>query len=91
MKKLSTKPASGMRDFLPAELRKRQSVFDVVRTVYESYGFEPLETPVMERLETLTGKYGEEGDQLMYKVLCRGQKLSKALEAGASTSNELAD
>jgi histidyl-tRNA synthetase len=91
MKKLSTKPASGMRDFLPDELRKRQSVFQVVRAVYESYGFEPLETPVMERLETLTGKYGEEGDQLMYKVLCRGQKLTKALEAGASTANDLAD
>jgi histidyl-tRNA synthetase len=70
-----TQPARGMRDFLPADVRKRNYVIDIIREVYESYGFEPLETPAVENLETLTGKYGEEGGQLMFKILKRGEKL----------------
>ena len=62
-----------MRDFLPEDVRRRQYVIDVVRRVYERYGFEPLETPTLENIETLTGKYGEEGDKLLYKVLRRGE------------------
>ncbi len=62
-----------MRDFLPEDVRRRQYVIDVVRRVYERYGFEPLETPALENIETLTGKYGEEGDKLLYKVLRRGE------------------
>jgi histidyl-tRNA synthetase len=62
-----------MRDFLPEDVRRRQYVIDVVRRVYERYGFEPLETPALENIETLTGKYGEEGNQLIYKVLRRGE------------------
>src|SRR5207253_8192224 len=62
-----------MRDFLPADVRKRQFVIEVVRRIYERYGFEPLETPALENIETLTGKYGEEGNQLIYKVLRRGE------------------
>jgi histidyl-tRNA synthetase len=62
-----------MRDFLPDDVRRRQYVIDVVRRVYERYGFEPLETPALENIETLTGKYGEEGNQLIYKVLRRGE------------------
>jgi len=62
-----------MRDFLPEDVRRRQYVIDVVRTIYERYGFEPLETPALENIETLTGKYGEEGDKLLYKVLRRGE------------------
>jgi histidyl-tRNA synthetase len=68
-----TQPARGMRDFLPDDVRRRQYVIDVVRGVYERYGFEPLETPALENIETLTGKYGEEGNKLIYKVLRRGE------------------
>src|SRR5436190_1319275 len=75
----STKPARGMRDFLPADVRKRNYVINIIKNVYESYGFEPLETPSVENLETLMGKYGEEGNQLIYKILKRGEKLDAAL------------
>lgn len=64
-----------MRDFLPADVRKRNYVIGVIKEVYESYGFEPLETPAVENLETLMGKYGEEGNQLVFKILKRGEKL----------------
>src|SRR4051812_24737874 len=73
---MHTGPARGMRDFLPEDVRRRQYVIDVVRTIYERYGFEPLETPALENIETLTGKYGEEGDKLLYKVLRRGEGAS---------------
>jgi len=62
-----------MRDFLPADVRRRRYVIGVVETVYEQYGFEPLETPALENIETLTGKYGEEGGKLIFKVLRRGE------------------
>ena len=68
-----TQPARGMRDFLPEDVRRRQYVIDVIRRVYERYGFEPLETPSLENIETLTGKYGEEGNKLIFKVLRRGE------------------
>jgi histidyl-tRNA synthetase len=68
-----TQPARGMRDFLPEDVRRRQYVIDVVRGVYERYGYEPLETPTLENIETLTGKYGDEGNQLIFKVLRRGE------------------
>src|SRR3954447_23982355 len=71
-----TGPARGMRDFLPEDVRRRQYVIDIVRRVYERYGFEPLETPALENIETLTGKYGEEGNQLIFKVLKRGEGAS---------------
>ncbi len=73
MPQQQTQPARGMRDFLPADVRRRQYVIDVVRRVYERYGFEPLETPALENIETLTGKYGEEGNKLIFKVLRRGE------------------
>jgi len=78
--KISTKPPSGMRDFLPAELARRNHVMDVVRQVYSSHGFVPLETPTIENLSTLLGKYGEEGDQLLYRVLRRRDDLGRALD-----------
>jgi histidyl-tRNA synthetase len=68
-----TQPARGMRDFLPAEVRKREYVIGVIKSVYERYGFEPLETPAVENIETLMGKYGEEGNQLIFKILKRGE------------------
>jgi histidyl-tRNA synthetase len=62
----------GFRDFLPKEMKKRQYVISTLRKVFESYGFEPLETPTLEYEEVLTGKYGEEGDKLMYKFTDNG-------------------
>ena len=88
---MSSNPARGMRDFLPEDIRKREYVIGVVREVYEKYGFEPLETPSVENLSTLTNKYGEEGDQLMYKILKRGAKLQKGLAKDDVTENDLAD
>ncbi len=78
-----------MRDFLPTDVRKREYVIGIIKEVYESYGFEPLETPAVENIETLMGKYGEEGNQLIFKILKRGEKLGESLEAGGS--RELAD
>ena len=63
---------SGTRDFSAAVVRKRNFIFDTIRTVFENYGFGPLETPAMEQLETLMGKYGEEGDKLIFKILNNG-------------------
>ncbi len=63
----------GTRDFLPDQMRNRQQVIDRVRAVFARFGFEPLETPAFERIETLMGKYGDEGDQLIYKILKRGE------------------
>ncbi len=66
-------PPSGTRDFLAADLRVREHVFSAIREVFERYGFEPLATPAFERLETLTGRYGDEGDKLIFKILRRGE------------------
>jgi histidyl-tRNA synthetase len=68
-----TRPARGMRDFLPEDVRRRDYVIGVIAGVYRRYGFEPLETPALENIETLTGKYGDEGNKLIYKVLRRGE------------------
>ena len=68
-----TQPARGMRDFLPADVRRREYVIRIIKQVYERYGFEPLETPAVENIETLMGKYGEEGNQLIFKILKRGE------------------
>ncbi len=68
----------GTRDFLPHEVRRRDYIFDVIRKHFHRYGYQPIETPVMENLSTLTGKYGEEGDRLLFKVLNNGDFLSKA-------------
>jgi histidyl-tRNA synthetase len=71
--KQSTKPPAGTRDFLPDDIRRREYVMGVVRDVFERYGFEPLETPAFENIETLLGKYGEEGNKLIFKILKRGE------------------
>jgi histidyl-tRNA synthetase len=86
-----TNPARGMRDFLPPDVRKREYVIGIIKQVYESYGFEPLETPAVENIETLTGKYGEEGNQLIFKILKRGEKLSETRASEHSTANSLTD
>jgi histidyl-tRNA synthetase len=66
-------PPSGTRDFLAGDLRVREHVFTAIREVFQRYGFEPLQTPAFERLETLTGRYGDEGDKLIFKILRRGE------------------
>ena len=70
---MSTQPARGMRDFLPDDVRRRQFALAIITDVYERYGFEPLETPAVENIETLLGKYGEEGNRLIFKILKRGE------------------
>ena len=59
----------GTRDFLPEQMLRRQYVIDIIKTVFEKYGYQPLETPSIEKLDVLSGKYGEEGEQLMFKIL----------------------
>jgi len=59
----------GTRDFGPAQMAKRQFIFDTIKKVFQKYGFQPLETPAMENLTTLTGKYGDEGDELLFKII----------------------
>ncbi len=72
MAKVNVGIPQGTRDFSAAVVRKRQFIFNTIRNVFELYGFEPLETPAMENLETLMGKYGEEGDKLIFKILNNG-------------------
>ena len=67
----------GMRDFSPSEMIKRNYIFDIIKDCFQRFGFLPLETPAMENLTTLTGKYGEEGDRLIFKVLNSGDFLDK--------------
>lgn len=79
----------GTRDFAPDVMRKRNYLFGVIRTAFEKYGFQPLETPSMENLSTLTGKYGEEGDQLIFKILNNGDFLKDVASEKLSDSRKL--
>ncbi|MEM6289867.1 MAG: histidine--tRNA ligase [Myxococcota bacterium] len=89
--KVSTKPPSGMRDFLPSDLARRHHVVGIVREIYQRYGFVPLETPSIENLEILTGKYGED-EKLIYRLLHRGETLKKVLGGDAEvTAGSLSD
>ncbi len=67
-------PPKGTRDFLPGDVKARERIIRIIKDVFERYGFAPLETPAYERLEILTGKYGDEGDKLIFKILKRGDK-----------------
>jgi histidyl-tRNA synthetase len=68
---MAQKPSTpkGTRDFSPDEMMRRNFIFDTIRSVFKKYGYQPIETPAMENIETLTGKYGDEGDQLLFKIL----------------------
>ena len=77
MSKVKPSLPKGTRDFLPNEVMQRKFIFNTIRNVLEHYGFTEIETPAFERLETLTGKYGEEGDRLLFKILNSGDFLSK--------------
>jgi histidyl-tRNA synthetase len=72
----------GTRDFSPENVRRRQYILNTIKSVFELYGYQPLETPSMEQLATLTGKYGEEGDRLIFKILNNGLSDPKNIEKG---------
>ena len=79
----------GTRDFSPVEMAKRNYIFDTIRSVYALYGFQQIETPSMETLQTLMGKYGEEGDKLLFKVLNSGDFLNKVSDEELQQRNAL--
>ncbi|MBR5037922.1 MAG: histidine--tRNA ligase [Prevotella sp.] len=79
----------GTRDFSPVEMAKRNYIFDTIRSVYALYGFQQIETPSMETLQTLMGKYGEEGDKLLFKVLNSGDFLNKVSDEELQERNAL--
>ena len=83
----------GTRDFTPSEMLKRNYIFDTIRSVYKSYGFLPIETPAMETMQTLMGKYGEEGDRLIFKILNSGdfKQSVEASDYANATSLSLAN
>jgi len=79
--------AKGTRDFSPQEMVKRNYIFDTIKTVFRKYGYAEIQTPAMENLSTLTGKYGDEGDKLIFKILNSGDYLSKANASHLSAMN----
>ncbi|MCG8308669.1 MAG: histidine--tRNA ligase [Cytophagales bacterium] len=81
MKKQKPSIPQGTRDFGPEKMLRRQFILNAIKNVFEKFGYQPLETPAMENLSVLTGKYGTEGDQLLYKILNSGDFLSKSSEA----------
>ena len=86
---MAQKPSipKGTRDFSPLEMARRNYIFDTVKAVFKLYGFQQIETPAMENLSTLTGKYGEEGDKLLFKILNSGDFLTKANEGDLLARN----
>ena len=88
---MAQKPSipKGTRDFSPVEMAKRNYIFDTIREVYALYGFQQIETPAMETLQTLMGKYGEEGDKLLFKVLNSGDYLNKVSDEELCERNTL--
>jgi histidyl-tRNA synthetase len=83
------KPAipKGTRDFSPDEMLKRYYIFDTIRSIFKTYGYQPIETPAMENLSTLLGKYGEEGDKLLFKILNSGDFMASAEESSIIEKN----
>ena len=77
----------GTRDFSPEEMAKRNYIFNTIREVYHLYGFQQIETPAMENLSTLMGKYGEEGDKLLFKILNSGDCFSGITDEELSERN----
>ena len=88
---MANKPSipKGTRDFSPMEMAKRNYIFDTIKQVYQLYGFQQIETPAMETLQTLMGKYGEEGDKLLFKVLNSGDFISKVSDEELQDRNAL--
>ena len=75
-------PVKGMCDMLPADMRLREHILQMIKTSYASYGFMQIETPVMEHIENLTSKQGGDNEKLIFKVMKRGADLTRAIEAG---------
>lgn len=88
---MAQKPSipKGTRDFSPEEMVKRNYIFDTVKSVFKLFGFQPIETPAMENLSTLMGKYGEEGDKLLFKILNSGDFISKVSNEELEQRNSL--
>lgn len=86
---MAQKPSipKGTRDFLPTEMVRRNYIFDTIKSVFQKYGYLPIETPAMENLSTLMGKYGEEGDRLLFKILNSGDYLKKLNEDDLKENN----
>src|SRR3954467_10930145 len=74
----------GTRDFSPQQMRQRNYIFDIIRNAFHLFGFEQIETPAMENLSTLEGKYGEEGDKLLFRILNSGEVVTTAVAAGSA-------
>ncbi len=89
MSKQATSIPKGTRDFGPEQMAKRNYIFDVIKKVFQKFGFLPLETPSMENLSVLTGKYGDEGDKLLFKILNSGDFLNKTSLSVETSSKEL--
>ncbi|MBD3228417.1 MAG: histidine--tRNA ligase [Candidatus Lokiarchaeota archaeon] len=77
---INVQPPSGMRDFLPQEVKKRRYILNIIKDAYEKYGYLPIETPALERLEVIYGKTGAETDKLIFEILKRGEKLEDAIK-----------
>ena len=88
---MAQKPSipKGTRDFGPVEMAKRNYIFDTIKEVYALYGFQQIETPAMETLQTLMGKYGEEGDKLLFKILNSGDYMNKVIDEDLHSLNSL--
>ncbi|MCK5345945.1 MAG: ATP phosphoribosyltransferase regulatory subunit [Candidatus Heimdallarchaeota archaeon] len=86
---MSQKPSipKGTKDFTPDEMAKRNFIFDTIKNVFKNYGYQPIETPAMENLSTLMGKYGEEGDRLLFKILNSGDYLKNIDQADVTNDN----
>lgn len=87
---MAQKPSipKGTRDFLPEVMMRRNYIFDTIKTVFKRFGFQPIETPSMENLSTLMGKYGEEGDKLLFRILNSGDFMSGVEQNGEPLLSE---
>ncbi len=90
---MAQKPSvpKGTRDFSPVEMSRRQYIFDTVKSVFRAYGFSPLETPAMENLSTLLGKYGDEGDKLLFKILNSGDYAANLSEEELHNASKICE
>ena len=87
---MANKPSipKGTRDFGPVQMRRRNYIFNTIKSVFELHGFDPIETPAMELSQTLLGKYGEEGDRLIFRIMPRGEKIKAVINSIKQQSNE---
>ena len=90
---MAQKPSipKGTRDFSPAEMMRRTYIFDTIKSVFRTYGFAPLETPSMENLSTLLGKYGDEGDKLLFKILNSGEYAAGLNDEQVRTASQICE